>query len=84
MVCAGSKAAGRQGDCSFWQVGREEELSLVVIRRDSGFRKLWHPVEGRMQGTGTGLGFCNLSLSQSVLQAWLGVTGGTVPCFIGP
>lgn len=68
------------GDCSFRRVGREEELSHVVIRRElSGFRELWHPVGGRMQGTGTGLGFCNLSLSQSVLQAWLGVMGETVP-----
>lgn len=36
-------------------VGSEEELSCFVIRRHlSGFRKLWHPVGGRMQGQGQG------------------------------
>lgn len=63
-------------------VGREEELSSFAIRRKmsttlktrlSGFRKLWHLMGVRMQETGAGLGFCNLSLSQSLPQAWLGV-----------
>lgn len=59
-------------------VGREKKLSCFVIRRDlSGFRKLWHPVGGRMQGAGAGR-FCNLSLSQCYFSGWLGVRGGAV------
>lgn len=63
----------------FSRVGARKKLSCFVFKRDLfGFRELWHPVAGRMQGAGTGLGFCNLSLSQSVPQAWLGVRGEAV------
>lgn len=49
-------------------VGTGKALSCFVFKRDLfGFRELWHPVGERMQGAGAGLGFCNLSLSQSVL-----------------
>lgn len=34
------------------------------------------PSGGQDAGDGAGLGFCNLSLSQSVPQAWLGLGGG--------
>lgn len=46
--------------------------TTLKIRRLSGFKKLWHRVGVRMQERGAGLGFRNLSLSQSVPQAWLG------------
>lgn len=60
-------------------VGMGKELSCFVFKSDLfGFRELWHPVRGRMQGAGARLGFCNLSLSQSVPQAWLGVRGEAV------
>jgi hypothetical protein len=66
-----------------------KQLSSFVTRRDisttlrvislSGFKKLWHHIGGRMQEAGAGLGFCNVSLSWCVPQAWPGAGRGGRP-----
>lgn len=75
---------------SFTQ-GDREELSHFALKRDrsvrlnirslSGFRELWHHKRtgGRGKG-GAGLGFCRLSLSLYIPQAWLGAGGGGGGC----
>lgn len=77
---------------SFTQ-GDREELSRFALKRDrsvrlnirslSGFRELWHHKRtgGRGKG-GAGLGFCRLSLSLYIPQAWLGAGGGGQSSFL--